>query len=105
MKQNKWYEYNQCNPTRSNQKSEARQTIDNEVINKKTEIDNNIDATIEEKSRKIKSRRSCSRSKNNINHTEINQAVDQAKEDGVTTVSHIQPNIVKKKQQRLQSMK
>ena len=49
MKQNKWYEYNQCNPTRSNQKSEARQTIDNEVINKKTEIDNNIDATIEEK--------------------------------------------------------
>ncbi|MGX8004442.1 DUF1542 domain-containing protein [Staphylococcus hominis] len=32
--------------------------------------------------------------KNNINHTEINQAVDKAKEDGVTTVSHIQPNIV-----------
>ena len=30
-------------------KAEARQAIDNEVINKKTEIDNNIDATIEEK--------------------------------------------------------
>ena len=28
MKQNKWYDYNQCNPTRCNQKSEARQAID-----------------------------------------------------------------------------
>ena len=28
MKQNKWYNYNQCNPTRNNQKSEARQAID-----------------------------------------------------------------------------
>ena len=35
-------------------KIEARQAIDNEVINKKTEIDNNVDATIEERSRKIK---------------------------------------------------
>ena len=30
-------------------KIEARQAIDNEVINKKTEIDNTVDATIEEK--------------------------------------------------------
>ncbi|MCI2900410.1 DUF1542 domain-containing protein, partial [Staphylococcus hominis] len=79
-------------------KSEARQTIDNEVINKKTEIDNNIDATIEEKeAAKSKVDEAAVEAKNNINHTEINQAVDQAKEDGVTTVSHIQPNIVKKK--------
>ena len=35
-------------------KSEARQAIDNEVINKKTEIDNNVDATIEEKAAKSK---------------------------------------------------
>ena len=79
-------------------KSEARQAIDNEVINKKTEIDNNIDATIEEKeAAKSKVDEAAVEAKNNINHTEINQAVDKAKEDGVTTVSHIQPNIVKKK--------
>jgi len=79
-------------------KAEARQAIDNEVINKKTEIDNNIDATIEEKeAAKSKVDEAAIEAKNNINHTEINQAVDQAKEDGVTTVSHIQPNIVKKK--------
>ena len=79
-------------------KSEARQAIDNEVINKKTEIDNNVDATIEEKeAAKSKVDEAAIEAKNNINHTEINQAVDQAKEDGVTTVSHIQPNIVKKK--------
>ena len=78
-------------------KSEARQAIDNEVINKKTEIDNNVDATIEEKeAAKSKVDEAAIEAKNNINHTEINQAVDQAKEDGVTTVSHIQPNIVKK---------
>ena len=78
-------------------KSEARQAIDNEVINKKTEIDNNVDATIEEKeAAKSKVDEAAVEAKNNINHTEINQAVDQAKEDGVTTVSHIQPNIVKK---------
>ncbi|MDU3989694.1 MAG: DUF1542 domain-containing protein, partial [Staphylococcus sp.] len=71
--------------------------IDNEVINKKTEIDNNVDATIEEKeAAKSKVDEAAVEAKNNINHTEINQAVDQAKEDGVTTVSHIQPNIVKK---------
>ncbi|UJB22977.1 DUF1542 domain-containing protein [Staphylococcus hominis] len=78
-------------------KSEARQAIDNEVINKKTEIDNNVDATIEEKeAAKSKVDEAAVEAKNNINHIEINQAVDQAKEDGVTTVSHIQPNIVKK---------
>ncbi|MGX0479178.1 DUF1542 domain-containing protein, partial [Staphylococcus hominis] len=78
-------------------KSEARQAIDNEVINKKTEIDNNVDATIEEKeAAKSKVDEAAVEVKNNINHTEINQAVDKAKEDGVTTVSHIQPNIVKK---------
>ena len=79
-------------------KAEARQAIDNEVINKKTEIDNNIDATIEEKeAAKSKVDEAAIEAKNNINHAEVNQAVDQAKEDGVTTVSHIQPNIVKKK--------
>ncbi|MEN2010801.1 SasC/FmtB family protein [Staphylococcus hominis] len=78
-------------------KSEARQAIDNEVINKKTEIDNNVDATIEEKeAAKSKVDEAAVEAKNNINHTEINQAVNKAKEDGVTTVSHIQPNIVKK---------
>ena len=78
-------------------KSEARQAIDNEVINKKTESDNNVDATIEEKeAAKSKVDEAAVEAKNNINHTEINQAVDKAKEDGVTTVSHIQPNIVKK---------
>ena len=35
MKQNKWYNYNQCNPTRSNQKSEARQAIDDAARAKK----------------------------------------------------------------------
>ncbi|MCI2875959.1 DUF1542 domain-containing protein, partial [Staphylococcus hominis] len=79
-------------------KAEARQAIDNEVINKKTEIDNNIDATIEEKeAAKSKVDEAAIEAKNNINHAEVNQDVDQAKEDGVTTVSHIQPNIVKKK--------
>ena len=35
MKQNKWYNYNQCNPTRNNQKSEARQAIDDVAKAKK----------------------------------------------------------------------
>ena len=49
MKQNKWYNYNQCNPTRSNQKSEARQAIDDAARAKKEAIDQTPDATTEEK--------------------------------------------------------
>ena len=37
MKQNKWYNYNQCNPTRNNQKSEARQAIDDVAKAKKSD--------------------------------------------------------------------
>ena len=53
MKQNKWYNYNQCNPTRSNQKSEARQAID-DARAKKEAIDQTPDATTEEKQLKRK---------------------------------------------------
>ena len=49
MKQNKWCNYNQCNPTRSNQKSEARQAIDDAARAKKEAIDQTTDATTEEK--------------------------------------------------------
>ena len=57
MKQNKWYNYNQCNPTRSNQKSEARQAIDDAARAKKEAIDQTPDATTEEKeAAKAKSR-------------------------------------------------
>ena len=35
-------------------KIRSKTRIDNEVINKKTEIDNNVDATIEEKAAKSK---------------------------------------------------
>ena len=34
----KWYNYNQCNPTRSNQKSEARQAIDDAARAKKKRL-------------------------------------------------------------------
>ena len=48
MKQNKWYNYNQCNPTRNNQKSEARQAID-DVAKAKKRLIETPDATTEEK--------------------------------------------------------
>ena len=40
MKQNKWYNYNQCNPTRNNQKSEARQAIDDVAKLKRSDRSN-----------------------------------------------------------------
>ena len=49
MKQNKWYNYNQCNPTEVIKKSESRQAIDDIARAKKEAIDQTPGATTEEK--------------------------------------------------------
>ncbi|MDS3910844.1 DUF1542 domain-containing protein [Staphylococcus hominis] len=80
-------------------KSEARQAIDNEVINKKTEIDNNVDATIEEKeAAKSKVDEAATEARNNINRALSNNDVDQVVHNSTASINNIQPDIVKKEQ-------
>ena len=80
-------------------KSEARQAIDNEVINKKTEIDNNVDATIEEKeAAKSKVDEVATEARNNINRALSNNDVDQVVHNSTASINNIQPDIVKKEQ-------
>ena len=79
MKQNKWYNYNQCNPTRSNQKSEARQAIDDAARAKKA-IDQTPDATTEEKQLKAKVDQAVTEAKAHINEAINNSGVDEAKQ-------------------------
>ena len=97
MKQNKWYNYNQCNPTRSNQKSEARQAIDDAARAKKEAIDQTPDATTEEKeAAKAKVDQAVTEDKAHINEAINNSGVDEAKTNGTNTINAIQPEITKK---------
>ena len=81
MKQNKWCNYNQCNPTRSNQKSEARQAIDDAARAKKEAIDQTPDATTEEKeAAKAKVDQAVTEAKAHINEAINNSGVDEAKQ-------------------------
>ena len=79
MKQNKWYNYNQCNPTRNNQKSEARQAID-DVAKAKKRLIETPDATTEEKAAKAKVDQAVTEAKAHINEAITNSDVDEAKQ-------------------------
>ena len=94
MKQNKWYNYNQCNPTRSNQKSEARQAIDDAARAKKKQLIETPDATTEEKAAKAKVDQAVTEAKAHINEAINNSGVDEAKQ--MVRNQCNQPEITKK---------
>ncbi|MCH4483335.1 DUF1542 domain-containing protein [Staphylococcus haemolyticus] len=78
-------------------KSEAKQAIDVAVAAKKQEIDNNENATHEEKeAAKAKVDEEATKAKAAIDHASTNSDVEQAKTTGETTISSIQPEVVKK---------
>ncbi|PTK74670.1 YSIRK signal domain/LPXTG anchor domain surface protein [Staphylococcus haemolyticus] len=78
-------------------KSEAKQAIDDAVTAKKAEIDQNQEATKEEKdAAKAKVDEEATKAKAAISQASTNNDVDQAKTSSVTTISSIQPEIVKK---------
>ncbi|MFP3488047.1 DUF1542 domain-containing protein [Staphylococcus sp. SIMBA_130] len=78
-------------------KSEAKRAIDDEVIAKKAEIDQNQEATKEEKdAAKAKVDEEATKAKQSIDNATTNEAVDQAKTQGVTTITAIQPDTIKK---------
>ncbi|WP_241960579.1 SasC/FmtB family protein [Staphylococcus haemolyticus] len=78
-------------------KAEAKQAIDDAVIAKKAEIDQNQEATKEEKeAAKAKVDEEATKAKAAISQASTNNDVDQAKTSSVTTISSIQPDIVKK---------
>ena len=78
-------------------KSEAKRANDDEVIAKKAEIDQNQEATKEEKdAAKAKVDEEATKAKQSIDNATTNEAVDQAKTQGVTTITAIQPDTIKK---------
>ena len=78
-------------------KAEAKQAIDVAVAAKKQEIDNNENATQEEKeAAKAKVDEEATKAKAAIDHASTNSDVEQAKTTGETTISSIQPEVVKK---------
>ncbi|WP_301402783.1 SasC/FmtB family protein [Staphylococcus haemolyticus] len=78
-------------------KAEAKQAIDDAVTAKKAEIDQNQEATKEEKeAAKAKVDEEATKAKAAISQASTNNDVDQAKTSSVTTISSIQPDIVKK---------
>ncbi|UDI77993.1 DUF1542 domain-containing protein [Staphylococcus taiwanensis] len=78
-------------------KAEAKRAIDDEVTNKKQEIDNNSEATQEEKdAAKAKVDEEATKAKQSIDNATTNETVDQAKTQGVTTITNIQPETIKK---------
>ncbi|WP_053018789.1 SasC/FmtB family protein [Staphylococcus haemolyticus] len=78
-------------------KAEAKQAIDDAVTAKKAEIDQNQEATKEEKeAAKAKVDEEATKAKATISQASTNNDVDQAKTSSVTTISSIQPDIVKK---------
>ncbi len=79
------------------QKSLARQAIDDEATIKKAEIDNNHNATKEEKDvARQKVDEEVIKAKNNIAQSTTNSDVEIAKESGKHAIDEIQPEIVKK---------
>ena len=79
MKQNKWYNYNQCNPTRNNQKSEARQAIDDVARAKKRLIKHQMRQQ-KKKAAKAKVDQAVTEAKAHINEAITNSDVDEAKQ-------------------------
>ncbi len=78
-------------------KAEAKQAIEDAVTAKKAEIDQNQEATKEEKeAAKAKVDEEATKAKAAISQASTNNDVDQAKTSSVTTISSIQPDIVKK---------
>ena len=78
-------------------KAEAKQAIDDAVTAKKAEIDQNQEATKEEKdAAKAKVDEEATKAKAAIDHASTNSDVEQAKTTGETTISSIQPEVVKK---------
>ncbi|WP_415426952.1 SasC/FmtB family protein [Staphylococcus borealis] len=78
-------------------KAEAKQAIDEAVTAKKAEIDQNQEATKEEKdAAKAKVDEEATKAKQSIDNSTTNETVDQAKTQGVNTITSIQPEIVKK---------
>ncbi|OFM07457.1 SasC/FmtB family protein [Staphylococcus sp. HMSC069D07] len=78
-------------------KAEAKQAIDDAVTAKKAEIDQNQEATKEEKdAAKAKVDEEATKAKNNIDQSTTNNDVDQAKTDGASAITKIQPDVVKK---------
>ena len=79
------------------QKSLARQAIDDEATIKKAEIENNHNATKEEKDvARQKVDEEVIKAKNNIAQSTTNSDVEIAKESGKHAIDEIQPEIVKK---------
>ncbi|WP_241959972.1 SasC/FmtB family protein [Staphylococcus haemolyticus] len=78
-------------------KAEAKKAIEDEVIAKKAEIDQNQEATKEEKdAAKAKVDEEATKAKQAIDNATTNESVDQAKTQGVTTITSIQPETNKK---------
>ncbi|WP_254613587.1 SasC/FmtB family protein [Staphylococcus borealis] len=78
-------------------KSSAKQAIDDSATAKKAAIDNNSDATQEEKdAAKAKVDAEVAKAKTAINQATTNDGVDQAKDSGTNAISIIQPDVVKK---------
>ncbi|MEA3633703.1 DUF1542 domain-containing protein, partial [Acinetobacter baumannii] len=78
-------------------KAEAKRAIDDAVTAKKAEIDQNQEATKEEKdAAKAKVDEEATKAKNNIDQSTTNNDVDQAKTDGASAITKIQPDVVKK---------
>ena len=78
MKQNKWYNYNQCNPARNNQKSEARQAIDDVAKAKKRLIKHQMRQ--QKKKSQSEGRPAVTEAKAHINEAITNSDVDEAKQ-------------------------
>ena len=75
------------------------------VSAKKQEIDNNENAIQEEKDvAKTKVDEEATKAKATIDQASTNNGVDQAKTSGETTISSIQPEVVKKQKQNKQLM-
>ncbi|MCI2919416.1 DUF1542 domain-containing protein, partial [Staphylococcus hominis] len=78
-------------------KDEAKQVIDAAAIAKKAEIDKTPNATDEEKSEaKAKVDEAVTEVKHQIDQTTTNQGVDDAKGQGIESINHVQPTVVKK---------
>ena len=87
---------NQVQPTVV-KKDEAKQVIDAAAIAKKAEIDKTPNATDEEKSEaKAKVDEAVTEAKHQIDQTTTNQGVDDAKGQGIESINHVQPTVVKK---------
>ena len=87
---------NQVQPTVV-KKDEAKQAIDAAATAKKAEIDQTPNATDEEKSEaKAKVDEAVTEVKHQIDQTTTNQGVDDAKGQGIESINHVQPTVVKK---------